>query len=207
MSALDHEAVRAAYRRWAGIYDVSFGTVSRPARRRTVATINALPGTKVLEMGVGTGLALPLYAPDKRVTGIDLSVEMLAEARRRTARLGLANVDALLERDAQATGFADGTFDIAAAMFVASVVPDPGRLLAEMRRLVRPGGYLLFMNHFSAEGGPRLAVERALAPFARALGWHPDFPMGRLLPGEMIARARRTAMPPGGLFTLVILET
>src|SRR5690348_13960135 len=69
-SALDADAVRAAYRRWAGVYDTVFGGVSAWGRRRVVAEANRLPGTRVLEVGVGTGLALPRYLPSKRITGI-----------------------------------------------------------------------------------------------------------------------------------------
>ncbi len=206
MTRLDHDAVRTAYRRQAALYDRMFGAFAAPARRRAVAAVNALPGTRVLEMGVGTGLALPLYTPDKRVTGIDLSPDMLALARDRVAALALPNIDGLLELNAEETGLPEAGFDIAVGMFVASVVPHPDRLLAEMRRLVRPGGHILFINHFSARGGLRLAVERAMAPLGRALGWHPDFPMDALLPPADQARAQITAMPPGGLFTLVRLD-
>ena len=133
-TALDADSVRAAYRRWAGVYDQVFGGVSAFGRKRAVAAVNALPGTHVLEVGVGTGLALPHYAPAKRITGIDLSAEMLALARERVERDGLSNVAALLEVDAEATGFEDGCFDIAGAMFTASVVPigrGGGRLSTE----------------------------------------------------------------------------
>lgn len=204
-AALDAEAVRAAYRRWAGIYDAVFGGVSAAGRRRAVAAVNELPGERVLEVGVGTGLALPRYRSEKRITGIDLSAEMLARARERVARLGLGNVDALHEADAEATGLPEASFDIAVAMFVASVVPHPRRLLAEMRRVVRPGGYLLFVNHFVAEKGVRLLAERALAPASHALGWHPDFAFDALLPTEDRARATVRPVPPFGLFTLVQL--
>ncbi len=204
-AALDADAVRSAYRRWASVYDMLFGGISAPGRRRAVAAVNALPGRDVLEVGVGTGLALPHYTPHKRVTGIDLSDDMLARARTRVDREALANVVALHEQDAEATGFADGQFDIAVAMFVASVVPNPRRLLAEMRRVVKPGGTLLFVNHFAATGGPRLAVERAMAPAGRALGWHPDFKTEALLPPEDVLRAITTSVPPVGLFTLVHL--
>ena len=204
-ATLDADAVRSAYRRWAGIYDAVFGGVSAAGRRRAVAAVNALPGRDVLEVGVGTGLALPHYLPQKRVTGIDLSSDMLERARRRAAEHTLRNVTALQEADAEDTGFDDAQFDIAVAMFVASVVPDPRRLLAEMRRLVRPGGTLLFVNHFAATGGPRLAVERAMAPAGRALGWHPDFEFGALLPPDDLARATSVPVPPFGLFTLVCL--
>jgi phosphatidylethanolamine/phosphatidyl-N-methylethanolamine N-methyltransferase len=204
-TALDADSVRSAYRRWASVYDALFGGVSAPGRRRAVDAVNALPGQDVLEVGVGTGLALPHYLANKRVTGIDLSSDMLQRARTRVARECLANVVALQEGDAEATGFADGQFDIAVAMFVASVVPNPRRLLAEMRRVVKPGGTLLFVNHFAASGGARLAVERAMAPAGRALGWHPDFKTEALLPPEDIARAISTPVPPLGLFTLVRL--
>ena len=122
----------------------------------------------MLEVGVGTGLALPHYDSEKRITGIDLSAEMLARARDRVKVSGLTNVEALLEMDAEQTGFPDGSFDIAVAMFVASVVPHPRKLLLEMRRVVRPGGHILFVNHFAAERGPRWWAERALAPRSRA---------------------------------------
>jgi phosphatidylethanolamine/phosphatidyl-N-methylethanolamine N-methyltransferase len=202
---LDADAVKAAYRRWAGVYDTVFGAVSAGGRRRAAAEVNRLPGTRVLEVGVGTGLALPRYTRDKHITGIDLSADMLHHARRRVRQHGLANVDALLEMDAEQTSFADASFDIAVAMFVASVVPHPRQLMAELRRVVRPGGHLLFVNHFAAERGPRWWAERALAPASRALGWHPDFSYDALLePGERAA-ANCSPVPPFGLFTLVRL--
>lgn len=204
-TSLDADSVRAAYARWAGVYDAVFGGVSAFGRRRAVAAVNELSGTRVLEVGVGTGLALPRYDRSKRVTGIDLSAEMLELARRRVRADGLSNVDALLEVDAEATGFEPGSFDIAVAMFVASVVPHPRALLEEMRRVVRPGGHLLFVNHFAAERGPRWWAERALAPASRKLGWHPDFSREALLPPADMARAQFDAVPPLGLFTLVRL--
>jgi phosphatidylethanolamine/phosphatidyl-N-methylethanolamine N-methyltransferase len=204
-AALDAESVRAAYQRWASVYDTVFGGVSSMGRRRAVAAVNALPGTRVLEVGVGTGLALPHYRREKRITGIDLSAEMLARARERVAAEKLANVDALLELDAEATGFPDSSFDIAVAMFVASVVPHPRALMAEMRRVVRPGGQILFVNHFAAERGPRWWVEWAMAPASRKLGWHPDFAMDALLDPAERAVASIAPVPPFGIFTLVSL--
>lgn len=204
-STLDTDAVRAAYRRWAGIYDILFGGVSAFGRREAVAAVNRLPGTEVLEVGVGTGLALPRYRREKRITGIDLSAAMLERAERRVREERLSHVRALLEMDAEAMTFADASFDIAVAMFVASVVPHPRRLLAEMRRVVRPGGHLLFVNHFAAEKGPRWWIERALAPASRALGWHPDFPLDALLTPAERRRAGARPVPPFGLFTLIHL--
>jgi phosphatidylethanolamine/phosphatidyl-N-methylethanolamine N-methyltransferase len=204
-AALDTEAVRAAYRRWAGIYDAVFGGLLGVARRRAVALVNRLPGRDVLEVGVGTGLALPHYAQAKRITGIDLSAEMLAHARRRVMELSLPNVQSLREMDAEAMDFPEASFDVAVAMLVASVVPHPRQLLAEMRRVVRPGGTLVFVNHFAATHGPRWWVERTLSPASRALGWHPDFAMNDLLDAADAARASHESVPPVGLFSLVHL--
>jgi phosphatidylethanolamine/phosphatidyl-N-methylethanolamine N-methyltransferase len=204
-AAMDAEAVRAAYRRWAGVYDAVFGGICLLARRRAVALVNRLPGRDVLEVGVGTGLALPYYAADRRITGIDLSAEMLAQARKRVADREIANVAALREMDAEATDFPDASFDIAVAMFVASVVPHPGALLAEMRRVVRPGGNLLFVGHFAADKGPLWWIERAMAPASRALGWHPDFALEAMFTPEDLSRIATTPVPPAGIFKLVRL--
>ena len=173
---MDADAVRAAYRRWAGVYDIAFGWISASARRRAIDLVNTLPGTRVLEVGVGTGLALPSYNRDKRITGIDLSAEMLERARERVAEQKLSHVEALLELDAEDTGFADASFDVAVAMFVASVVPHPRQLLAEMRRVVRPGGQILFINHFAAQAGPR---------------WWATFPSGFLMCRDLSTRWSR----------------
>jgi len=206
-AALDADSVREAYRRWAGVYDAVFGGVSGFGRRRAVAAVNRLAGPRVLEVGVGTGLALPLYRRDLQVVGIDLSREMLEKAKERVAAERLANVRGLLEMDAEHMAFADASFDVAVAMFTASVVPDAKRLFAEMSRVVRPGGHLLFVNHFAAEGGPRWWVERAMAPLSRRLGWHPDFALRDLLDPETTDVEAMEPCPPAGIFTLVRLRT
>lgn len=203
---MDANAVHKAYRRWAEFYDYGFGLISAPARRAAVHAVNRSAGTSVLEVGVGTGLALPHYAPDKRVTGIDLCAPMLELARERVAESGLRNIEALLEMDAQATGFEDNQFDIAVAMFVASVVPDPQMLVAELKRVVKPGGTILFVNHFAVERGPVWWVERALAPLSSVLGWHPDFRIGHMFGESDLAAMRVTPMRPLGLFDLIEMK-
>ena len=202
-AVLDAEGVRDAYRRWAGVYDAVFGGVSAFGRRRAVAEVNRLPGTRVLEVGVGTGLALPHYRGDKRVVGIDLSREMLEKAAGRVRGERLGHVVGLAEMDAERMAFADGAFDIAVAMFTASVVPNARTLYAEMSRVVRPGGHLLFVNHFAAEAGPRWWVERAMAPLSRLLGWHPDFALRDLLDPAAEQVEAMEPCQPAGLFTLV----
>jgi phosphatidylethanolamine/phosphatidyl-N-methylethanolamine N-methyltransferase len=206
VAALDQASIVEAYRRWAGVYDTVFGGISSNGRLRAVCLVNRLAGQDVLEVGVGTGLALPYYSAEKRITGIDLSKEMLRKARERTRRDVLTNVRALHEMDAEATSFDNASFDIAVGMFVASVVPNPRRLLAEMRRLVRPGGDILLINHFAAAKGPRWWLERAMAPASRALGWHPDFAMDAIFEPDDLARIEVEPVPPFGIFTLVRLR-
>jgi phosphatidylethanolamine/phosphatidyl-N-methylethanolamine N-methyltransferase len=203
---LDADAIRSTYDRYAKTYDSWFGMISRSTRVAAVAAVNQAPGERVLEVGVGTGLALPLYSHEKRITGIDLSRAMLDKARGRAAAMGLRNVEELLEMDAQATSFENGSFDVAVAMFVASVVPDPHALVAELRRVVRPGGKILIVNHFAQDRGPMWWVEKAMAPASRLLGWHPDIRLEHVFCAADIAAAKVTAMRPVGLFRLVELS-
>ncbi len=105
--------------------------------------------------------------------------------------------------NAEHMAFADGSFDIAVAMFTASVVPNAKTLFAEMSRVVRPGGQLLFVNHFAAESGLRWWVERSMAPLSRLLGWHPDFALSDLLDPKQARVEAMEPCQPGGIFTLV----
>ncbi len=202
--ALDDDAVRQAYRGWAPVYDYSFGAISAPGRKLAVSMLNKLEG-RVLEIGVGTGLALPRYRLQLDVTGIDLSADMLAKAAERVRRLGLARV-ALSLMDASKLAFADGAFDAVAAMYVMTVVPDPSAVMAEMRRVLRPGGTAIVVNHFSREKGLRAAAEHGLARFSRRLGWHPVFPLRNVTGAPGFRLIESVDLPPFGLFTLLRLE-
>jgi phosphatidylethanolamine/phosphatidyl-N-methylethanolamine N-methyltransferase len=178
------DSVKAAYRRYARIYDTLFGPVLQPGRRAVIGALELRPGDRVLEVGVGTGLSLPLYPQDVAVTGIDVSLPMLQKARERTAQLELENVEALLEMDAQAMKFANASFDKVVAMYVVSVVEDPARLLEELHRVCRPDGEIFIVNHVRSEHPILGAFEKGLARFSDRLGWHPDFEMRQILDGS-----------------------
>ena len=202
---LDQQASDAAYDRWAPVYDLIFNLPFQPGRRAAARAAGA--GGEILVVGVGTGLELPLLPAASRVTGVDVSQPMLDVARKRVARLGLEQVKALLEMDAQELGFGDAVFDTALAPFVMSVVPDPAKALDEMWRVVRPGGELVVMNHFAAEKGWRVGVETAMEGAAHWLGWRPRFPYSAV--GDWLAthpEARlieRRELPPLAMFTLL----
>jgi phosphatidylethanolamine/phosphatidyl-N-methylethanolamine N-methyltransferase len=178
------QAVKAAYRRYANVYDALFGPVLQPGRKAVMEALECRPGERVLEVGVGTGLSLPLYPPYVRVTGIDLSHEMLEKARRRVGRRQLSNVEGLLEMDAEAMDFPDASFDKIVAMYVVSVVHEPARLLRELHRVCKPHGDIFIVNHVRSANPVVGAVEKSLARFSDQLGFHPDFELRNLVNGS-----------------------
>jgi phosphatidylethanolamine/phosphatidyl-N-methylethanolamine N-methyltransferase len=178
------EAVKAAYRRYASVYDALFGPVLQPGRKAVLEALECRPGDRVLEVGVGTGLSLPLYPPFVRVTGVDLSREMLDKARTRVRRRALTNVEGLHEMDALAMDFPDASFDKIVAMYVVSVVQEPARLLRELHRVCKPNGEIFIVNHVRSSNPVVGAVERGLARFSDQLGFHPDFELHSLVNGS-----------------------
>jgi phosphatidylethanolamine/phosphatidyl-N-methylethanolamine N-methyltransferase len=199
---LDNLAVRRAYKRWAPVYDATFGKFVEAGVRQTTALANEFSG-KLLEIGVGTGLALPHYKRSLQVTGIDLSPDMLERARERAEKAGLKNIKVLQEMDATALEFPDNSFDVVVAMYVMTVVPEPVEVMQEIARVTKPGGTVLIANHFSVEKGLRGAVEKRLAGFADILGWRPEFPVETLLIDDRLQLVERKPVRPFGFFTML----
>ena len=205
-------AAQSAYSRWAPIYDLIFYLPFHPGRSAAAAAAAQAAGEEgeVLVVGVGTGLELGLLPKNLRITGIDLSAPMLKIARERVAKHALGQVKALHIMDAGALDFSDGMFDVALAPYVMSVVPAPARVLDEMWRVLRPGGQMVLMNHFSAERGARARIEAVLEKSAGWLGWHPQFPYGAV--GDWIAAhedatiLERRRIAPFRLFTLLRVQ-
>jgi phosphatidylethanolamine/phosphatidyl-N-methylethanolamine N-methyltransferase len=199
---IDEDAVKAAYRRWAPVYDNTFGRFASEGRKHAVEIINQGKG-RVLEVGVGTGLSLPAYERKLEIVGIDLSPEMLEKARERVSTERLRNVAGLHEMDAGELKFPDATFDTVVAMYVMTVVPDPEKVMRELSRVCRPGGEVMLVNHFSAEEGMRGWVERRMAPFADMLGWRPVFDVERVLVCDDLTLMEKRGLRPWGLFTMM----
>ncbi|MGA8600612.1 MAG: class I SAM-dependent methyltransferase, partial [Beijerinckiaceae bacterium] len=166
----------------------------------------------VLDVGVGTGLELPMFEPGTRLVGVDLSEPMLKRAAARVRRGKLINVDGLAVMDAMRLAFSDSCFDAAVAPYVLTVVPDPAATLDELMRVVKPGGEIVLVNHVGAESGPIAAIEAWLGRRSAALGWRPQFPWA-IIADWIAARSNarlveRRAIAPLGLFTLArILRT
>jgi phosphatidylethanolamine/phosphatidyl-N-methylethanolamine N-methyltransferase len=196
------EAIQRSYRRWAPIYDFAFGRITNGGRVLAARHVNATGGS-VLEVGIGTGLALAYYQQQVRVTGIDLSADMLREAQARVEKLGLRNVDGLYEMDASQTGLKDASFDHVAAMHIMSVVPDPKAVLDEMVRLCRPGGSVLIANHFAGRAEGWSVIERLAAPLANLLGWHSDLSIDCVLHHPKLRLEEQAQVRPFGLMTFL----
>lgn len=201
-TGLDDAAIRAAYARWAPVYDMVFRAPLYWGRRAGVKRVNEFTGS-VLEAGVGTGMALPHYRKNLKVTGIDLSEAMLAKAEDRVRGGGLDNVQGLLAMDAGNLAFPDDHFDVAIAMYVITVVPDPVKVMQELERVTRPGGHVILVNHFSADSGPRAHVEQWLERYASRVGWNPVFPKSRILGRTRLVLEEDQSVSPFGLFTML----
>jgi ubiquinone/menaquinone biosynthesis C-methylase UbiE len=142
------ERTRRSYDRIAPLYDSMEGLVERRYRRWREQLWSLVRGPRVLEVGVGTGKNLPYHPASLEITAIDLSPKMLERARRRAALLG-AKPDLQLG-DVQSLEFADESFDEVVGTFVFCSVPDPVRGLSEVRRVLKPGGRLLLVEHVRA---------------------------------------------------------
>ncbi len=196
------DAIQKSYRRWAPVYDLTFGRITQGGRVLAAAHVNAQGGS-VLEVGIGTGLALDYYAAHVRVIGIDLSAEMLREAETKARKQRLTNLVGLHQMDARQIAFPDASFDHVAAMHVMSVVPEPETVLAEMARVVRPGGSVMIANHFAGRAEGWTFAERLAAPLANLLGWHADFPLERVMGHPLLRLEESRQVRPFGLMTFL----
>ena len=180
VTAVENDFVEAVYEKLAKVYDLTFGPALHPGRLQAIQRMNIQPGERVLEVGVGTGINLSLYPRQAMVTGIDFSVSMLEKARDRVARKGLRNMR-LLQMDAADLKFSDDSFDIVYAPYLISVVPDPVRVAREMRRVCRPGGRIIFLNHFLSSNPLLSRAERMISPFTIHIGFKADLDLPAFL--------------------------
>lgn len=208
-AVLDNKHVKSSYARWAPIYDFVFALVLRPGRKAAAAAACRVGG-QVLDVGVGTGLELPMFGRRTRLTGVDLSEPMLRRAQRRVREKTLGNVQGLVVMDAARLAFPDAYFDAVVAPYVLTVVPEPHASLDEMARVVKPGGEIVLVNHVGAGNGLMGRIESVLAKSSAELGWRPEFPWSILgdwidaNPGVRLVERRK--LPPLGLFTLARIE-
>jgi phosphatidylethanolamine/phosphatidyl-N-methylethanolamine N-methyltransferase len=176
---MNQEEVKSIYSSYSSVYDKVFGRFFSPRIRIGIDKSRFAKGDKIIEVGVGTGISLPHYPSHCKVVGIDLTKKMLDQAERKKAHHGLAHVD-LMEMDAERMTFDDDTFDHAVAAFVITVVPNPERMVAEMKRVTKKGGTILIFNHFCHKKGFIGWVERVFSPLCERWGWRSDISLDLL---------------------------
>jgi phosphatidylethanolamine/phosphatidyl-N-methylethanolamine N-methyltransferase len=178
--AVENDFVEEVYDKLAKVYDFTFGPTLHPGRLRAIERMDIQSGERVLEVGVGTGINLSLYPKNCSVVGIDFSGPRLEIARERAARKDVRNVR-LLQMDAADLKFADNSFDIVYAPYVISVVPDPVKVAHEMRRVCRPGGRIIVLNHFLSPNAVLKRIERLISPFTIHIGFKADLDLPAFL--------------------------
>jgi phosphatidylethanolamine/phosphatidyl-N-methylethanolamine N-methyltransferase len=177
---MDCRTIKRAYAVLSPVYDILWGKIFNSGRVAAIDLLEIHPGDQVLEVGVGTGLNLPLYPRHCHVTGIDISEKMLRKAQERTRMLGLRNVTLGL-MDASRLAFPSDAFDHVLATYVISAVPDPVNTLLEMRRICRPKGHLVILNHFRSENRLLAAFEEMVAPACTYIGFNSGLKLAPLL--------------------------
>ena len=180
VTVVENDFVARVYEKLAGVYDLTFGPTLHPGRLQARDRMGVNPGDRILEVGVGTGINISLYPKDCHITGIDLSMPMLARAHERVSRDGFRNVR-LFEMDAAQMTFPDNSFDIVYAPYLVSVVPDPVQVAREMRRVCKPGGKIIILNHFRSTNPILSRMERAISPFTVHIGFKADLDLAGFL--------------------------
>ena len=207
MSAISLETsfVQGVYEKMASVYDLFFGLPLHHGRAKAIRRMAIEPDDRILEVGVGTGISLPLYPRQCSVTAIDLSDGMLDRARTRVAQYNLRNVR-LIQMDATRLKFPDNSFDIVYAPYFISCVPDPLAVTGEMRRVCKPGGRLVFLNHFLSENAIGSKLERAIAPLTLHLGFKSDFDLPAFLAQTGLRAASIEKVNVPRIWSLVICD-
>lgn len=182
MSSINTDAVVSAYRRYAPVYDMMFGRVLDGGRVAMAARIREQPPKRLLEVGVGTGLALHRYPKSSSIVGVDISSEMLDKARERVQALALGPIE-LICADAERLPFDDASFDCVTLPYVLSVTPNPQALIAELRRVCTPDGRIYIINHFSDAAGWGW-LEWLAKPLARWIGFDSKLDMASTIDAQ-----------------------
>lgn len=176
---MNRDDVKEIYGKYSSVYDTIFSHFFSPRIRIGLTKSNIRQGDRVIEVGVGTGLSLSHYPDQCSVVGIDLTRKMLNKAQEKKERLRLDHVD-LMEMDAENIAFADNSFDHAVAGFVVSVVPNPEKMVAELKRVTKKDGTILILNHFCSKHVLISKMEKFFSPLCEKWGWRSDITLDLL---------------------------
>ena len=187
----------------ARFYDFFFGRVFVDREHEVIEGLNLRPGNRVLEVGVGTGIALDAYPPYAHIVAIDPSVDMLERAKKRVAENGWGHIE-LKQGDALNLDFPDNSFDYVTSFHVLTVVPDPYRMLSEMVRVCKPGGGIAITTHFQSSNPVVAFLNTIVNPITRQLGWTTRLRKQDVLKGHPITLERSKKISRWSVHSLII---
>lgn len=196
------EYTERVYNLYSAVYDFIFGPSLESGRKVAVDLLNPRPYERILEVGVGTGLSIPYFPRGTAVVGVDLSKKMLEVCERKLEKLGRSDVE-LHAMDATHLDFPEASFDGAIALYCMSCVEKPVQVLLEMKRVVRPGGRVVFMNHFQSQNRFFALLEKGISPLAKRLGFRTDLELPPLLRAAGMTAAEIRKADPFGLYKAV----
>jgi len=191
------------YSEFAPLYDRVFGKIFYSRLERVIEDSHIPRGAKVLEVGAGTGTSFPAYPAHCQVTGIDLAPDMLTRARQKIAENGWTHIK-VLEMNALALNFPDNSFDFVMAFHVVTVVPDPVAMINEARRVCKPGGKIVIVNHFTSDVPVLGSVTRSLDPLTRWLGWRTDLKLKAFIETTNLTVERIYKISKASLYTVLV---
>ena len=197
--------VEQVYEKFGPFYNYIFSKVLfQEGREMAVNFLEIEVSDRVLEVGVGTGLTLPLYPRDCQVVGVDLSTSMLKEARELIDDLRLRHAS-VREMDATKLEFPDNSFDRVLGNLFISATSFPREALLEMKRVCKPGGIIVLMNHFKSDHRVLGTLETAFNPVAQTLGFKSNLEMRPLLQSVGLKPKRVRKVNMFNLWTTVSL--
>ncbi|MGH9820271.1 MAG: class I SAM-dependent methyltransferase [Pyrinomonadaceae bacterium] len=191
------------YGEFAPLYDKIFGKIFYTRLEKVIEDLDIPPGAKVLEVGAGTGTSFPAYPTHCEVTGIDLAPDMLARARKKIKENGWTHLN-VMEMNALALEFAENTFDYVMAFHVVTVVPDPIQMISEAKRVCKPGGKIVIVNHFTTDVPVLGSVTEALDPITRWLGWRTNLRLKPFIQAADLKVDRAYKLSKTSLYTVVL---
>ncbi len=183
-------------------YQAVWPAIARKRIRQAVDSLKIRAGDRLLEVGVGTGLALETYPHHAEVVGVDLSEAMLAEAEQLIKDRQWDHVR-VMPMNAESLEFEDSSFDVVTSFHTISVVSDPAAMMSEMVRVCRPGGSILMINHFRSDNPLVAKVVDSANPFTRRLGWRTDLELDEILREQPLRLDHRYKLNPLSLFTVM----
>lgn len=205
----NHKQQRNAYRFWAPVYDNFYGLFLKRAQIE-LASRAGENGGEILEVGVGTGLVLPLYPSTCTLTGIDISDDMLSKARQKLSRKSFAHVKDLQVMDACNMSFPTASFDVVSLPFVITLIPNTHALLDECARVLKPNGKIVIVSRINENAGIMRRLSQAVSPVAQSVGlsssFHTEAVEAWVRQNASFRVVENWAIPPTGFFRLLQLS-